>query len=81
MKNQWLNFGPRVGVAWDVSGTGRTALRASYGLALRLPGSGNVVETRLAARPYSNRLQPVESRPGGFDDPYGGIAGGKPRSR
>ena len=32
MKKQWLNLSPRVGVAWDVTGDGRTAVRSSYGV-------------------------------------------------
>ena len=32
MKRQWLNLSPRVGVAWDVTGDGRTAVRSSYGV-------------------------------------------------
>jgi len=43
---QWLNFSPRAGVAWDVFGTGRLAVRSSYALApnrtetsLETPGS------------------------------------------
>ena len=31
MYDQWWNFSPRVGLAWDVSGDGRTSVRASVG--------------------------------------------------
>jgi Carboxypeptidase regulatory-like domain/TonB-dependent Receptor Plug Domain len=30
--NQWKEFQPRVGVAWDIRGNGKSALRASYGI-------------------------------------------------
>ena len=30
--NDWNNFAPRLGFAWDVTGTGRTALRGSWGI-------------------------------------------------
>ena len=32
INNRWLNFAPRVGFAWDVSGDGRTSVRASFGI-------------------------------------------------
>lgn len=31
-KNDWNNFAPRIGFAWNIRGTGRTSLRGSYGV-------------------------------------------------
>jgi hypothetical protein len=31
MNTQWLNFSPRVGLAWNVTGDGRTSVRGSFG--------------------------------------------------
>ena len=72
-KKQWWNLGPRVGMAWDVSGDGRLAVRSSYGLAYDFPAA----ETWWGAAggpPYSNRLS-LSNPPGGFDDPYATFGG------
>ena len=37
MTTQWRNSSPRVGVAWDVTGDGRTAVRSSYGMNYDFP--------------------------------------------
>lgn len=40
-----LNLEPRVGVAWDVAGDGRSSLRASYGRTVDEPGTTAVRDT------------------------------------
>ena len=70
---QWLNFSPRVGLGWDVSGNGRTALRASYGLTYDFPNAEYQL-INANSPPYGNRSL-VEDPPGGFDRPYAHIGG------
>jgi hypothetical protein len=73
MEIQWLNFSPRAGLAWDVSGNGRTAVRASYSLAYDFP-TGEVHLINSTSPPFGNRLS-IFNPPGGIDDPYGHIGG------
>ncbi|HEY3159397.1 MAG TPA: carboxypeptidase regulatory-like domain-containing protein [Vicinamibacterales bacterium] len=75
LNKQWLNLSPRVGLAWDVSGTGRTAIRGSYGLTYDLP-NGEYELINANSPPFGNRTL-VEDPPGGFDRPYS-ILGGDP---
>jgi hypothetical protein len=69
--NQWA---PRVGVGWDPTGSGRTAVRASYGVA------NDVVA--LEALLNSNNVSPwaadIIHRGGTLDNPWAGLATGNP---
>ena len=67
------NFAPRAGLAWDVSGDGRTAVRASYGIAYDFP-AGETWFILAASPPYGNRAQ-FQDPPGRFDDPYAHVGG------
>jgi len=70
---KWWNFSPRVGVAWDVTGDGRMAVRTSYGVAYDFPtAERHNINTQ--SPPWGNRSL-IENPPGGFDDPYGHIGG------
>ena len=69
---QWWNLSPRAGVAWDVSGNGHTAVRASYGLAYDFMTAAYLYIAASAA-PYANRLR-LEGIT--FDDPYANVPAG-----
>ena len=70
--DSWLHFAPRLGLAWDVGGDGRTTIRSAYGLFFDLPPlyhwGGN-------HSPYSNQVT-LNDPPGGLDDTWLGYAGG-----
>jgi hypothetical protein len=73
LNKQWWNFSPRVGVAWDVRGDGRMAVRSSYGISYDFP-TGEFFSNLSAAPPYGNRSQ-VRDPAGLFDDPYRDVGG------
>jgi hypothetical protein len=73
LNKQWLNFSPRIGAAWDVTGDGRTAIRSSYSLAYDFP-TGEYHLINATSPPFGNRLL-IGNPPGGFDDPYGHLGG------
>ena len=71
---QWWNLSPRAGVAWDVTGDGRMAVRSSWGLAYDFPTAAYHYISSNAA-PYGNRLR-IDFPAGGFENPYRDIPGG-----
>jgi hypothetical protein len=68
LNDQWMNVAPRVGMAWDVAGDGRTAVRTSYGLGYDFQ-SASYLFISATAPPYSSRLR-TNLPAGGFDNPY-----------
>ena len=74
INSEWMHFAPRLGLAWDVSGDGRTSVRASYGLSyIYVPGDFR--ETYSGAPPWGNRVN-LSSPVGGLADPWQGVPGG-----
>ena len=70
LNTQWWNLSPRAGVAWDVKGDGRLAVRSSYSMGYDfMPGEYHNINA--GAPPFGNRSI-ITDPPGGIDDPYGG---------
>ena len=69
--NKWS---PRVGIGWDPTGSGRTALRASYGIA----HDAVALEGLLNSNNVSPWAGDTIHRTGTLDDPWLGLAGGNP---
>jgi hypothetical protein len=74
LNKQWWNLSPRVGMAWDVTGDGRTAIRSSYGIAYDFV-SAQYLYMAGSSPPYSNRVE-FDGRLR-FEDPYAGVPGGE----
>src|SRR4029077_6027921 len=75
MKRRLLIFAPRLGLAWDPQGNGRTSIRASYALAYDMP-KGELYTTFIGP-PWSNSTI-VNTPPGGLDNLLQGYPGGNP---
>ncbi len=72
INKQWKNVSPRVGLAWDVGGDGRTAVRSSYGMNYDFP-SAVFMYIAASASPFSNRVELIAVP---FEDPYRNVPGG-----
>jgi hypothetical protein len=72
IETQWRNLSPRLGVAWDVTGDGRTAVRSSYGMTFDFPSS-IFMYIAASASPFANRVE-LSAVP--FEDPYRNVPGG-----
>ena len=72
------NFAPRASLAYDVTGAGRTVLRAGAGMFYDLLGSRELVVAGMRVPPLFQRVSVF--RPGGFPDLLGAIAEAQPSS-
>jgi hypothetical protein len=75
MLTDWNNFGPRVGLAWDPTGSGRTSLRAAYGRAYEFVNAQFHLNTSVAP-PWGSEVR-LTNPPGGLDNPFLGSPGGQ----
>ncbi len=66
----WSNIGPRVGVAWDPTGSSRLSVRASYGRSFDFINAQFHLNTSNAP-PWGDEIR-VVNPPGGLDNPFQG---------
>ncbi len=73
--SRFNNFAPRVSVAWDPQGNGKTSIRAAYGRFFDLPSFNNYIGFS-SSPPFGNTT--TVSFPASFANPFQGVAGGNP---
>jgi hypothetical protein len=71
--HQWLNFSPRLGLAWDVNGDGRTSIRLSGGTFYDYPPIQ--YQNLATAPPYFPRFSITDVD---FENPWANYPGGDP---
>ncbi len=68
MPTQWGNLGPRVGLAYDPAGDGKTSVRASYGRSYEFVNAQFHLNTSVAP-PWGSEVR-INSPSGGLDNPF-----------
>ena len=79
MNNQWGHVEPRIGIAWDPTGSGKTAIRVGAGIAydfIRM----DIHENTSSVAPFRITVVQGFSGPGSLplDNPYANYPGGNP---
>ena len=73
---KFKDFEPRIGLSWDPTGSGKTSIRASYGLFYDFANSQIWFNTTVAP-PFGDEIK-NNSPTGGFDNPWLNFPGGNP---
>jgi hypothetical protein len=74
MYNQWKNFSPRIGLAWDVNGDGKTSILAGFGTFYDFVPLGYLIGWNVAP-PWDPSITVSNTK---FDDPWSVYPGGNP---
>jgi len=76
-ERNWAVFAPRVGFAWDVSGNGKTSVRASVGIGYDYPNAQYHLWTSVIP-PWGSSTTLINPS---FSDPWSQVQGGNPFPR
>jgi hypothetical protein len=71
MANDWANITPRIGLAWDLRGDGRTSLRAGYGMNTEFV-NGQFFINAANAPPWGSEIRLTRPNIGPLNDPFVG---------
>ncbi|HEX4278988.1 MAG TPA: carboxypeptidase regulatory-like domain-containing protein [Bryobacteraceae bacterium] len=75
-KTSWNDWAPRIGLAFDPMGDGRTVIRASWGLFYDMPHT--LFYYNYSSEPPWGEAIALTNPPGGFANPWLGYPGGNP---
>jgi hypothetical protein len=75
-QTSWNNWAPRVGLAWDPTGNGKTLIRASWGMFYDMPQT--LFYYNASSQPLWGESITLINPPGGFANPWLNYPGGNP---